>query len=150
MTRRFVCLGVGVVLVASVACGDPEIVVPGTLGVEFLPPHGSVEISVDVEGLIAFSHEVKSPGEAVKMIELGCLGSPDPVRGCLAPEPTDCPATTSATVTFDESGFEARVTPDASLQTNTCYFYTVAKGIEATDNNVGPLPADRRSAFQTN
>ena len=148
MTRRVQSLGLGVVLAASVACGDPEIVVPGVLSVEFYPPNGSIGISTNVEGLIAFTHEVADVDAAAAAIELTCLGFPNGTSGCLEPA-GGCTGTTSATVEFAPSGMEARVAPDPPLDNGTCYAYRVAGGIEAAAKNVGPLPSDRRSAFQT-
>jgi hypothetical protein len=147
--RHGLTLGAAVALAGGVACGNPQILVPGVLSVEFYPPHGSVEISVNVQGLIAFSHEVANPTAAAERIELACLGSPDPLIGCRNPDVTDCPASTAATVGFDSDGMEARVTPSPSLQTDTCYVFTVTAGIEAAADTIAALPSDRRSAFRT-
>jgi hypothetical protein len=137
--------GLGMILLTSlVACGDPEIVVPDVLSVDFHPPHGSVDISVDVQGLLFFTHPVADPAVAASGISLECLGTPNPT--CASPI-SGC--STSARVTFEPGNFEARVVPNASLQSNTCYVFKVAGGIEALDEHVGALPSERRSAFNT-
>lgn len=132
---------------ALAGCGDPEIVVPEVLSVDFYPPHGSVQIALDVQGLLEFTHEVADPDDAASKIALACLGTPAPT--CATPELTGCPATTSAAVTFAPGSMEARVTPATALANNTCYVFTVEVGIEAKAKNVGALPSPRRSAFQT-
>ena len=128
-------------------CGDPEIIVPEILSVDFYPPHGSVQISVDVQGLVVFTHELAEPTSAAAEISLVCLGTP--TTSCAAPEPRGCPASTTATVTFDPGGMEARVAPGASLAANTCYAFLVNAGLEAESNDVSPLPNERRPAFRT-
>jgi hypothetical protein len=136
---------VGLVVLFGSACGDPEIIVPELLAVDILPSHGAVEISVDVEALAIFSHDVADTATAAQAISLECLGSPP----CASPtSPGGCPAT-SATVTFESNNKVARVAPNAQLARNTCYAIVIAQGVEAQDANVGPLPADIRSSFYT-
>ena len=56
---------------------------------------------------------------------------------------------TSSTVTFASDNKVARLAPEAQLERNTCYAIVVTQGIEPSDENVGPLPADIRSSFYT-
>ncbi|OGQ90171.1 MAG: hypothetical protein A2289_19935 [Deltaproteobacteria bacterium RIFOXYA12_FULL_58_15] len=132
----------------GVACGEPDITVPEVMSVDFYPPNGSVAISVDVQGLLAFSHEVADPSAAAREISLTCLGSPSP--SCLTPNEAGCTATAQANVIFEPSGMQARVTATSSLLSNACYLYQVNGGVEAADDAVGDLPSDRRSVFRTN
>lgn len=121
--------------------------VPEVLSVDFYPPHGSVQIARDVQGLLEFSHEVGDPAAAAGKIALVCLGAANPT--CATPDVAGCPATTPAAVSFEPGGMEARITATVSLEADTCYLFTVEAGIEADSKNVGPLPSARRSAFQT-
>ncbi|MFC1612081.1 hypothetical protein ACFL6C_14050 [Myxococcota bacterium] len=147
MVRHIVRFGSGVAVMMALACGDPEIVVPSVLSVDFYPPHGSVDISVGMQGLIAFSHQVADRDEAVNQIGLSCLGSPNPT--CAAPTSEDCGDMPRTTVTVAPGEMEAHVSLDDNLELNRCYVFQVAAGIEAAENNVGPLPNDRRSMFRT-
>jgi hypothetical protein len=136
---------VGLAALLTTACGDPEIIVPDLLSVDILPSHGAVDISIDVEATVVFSHAVGDADAAAQSVSLACLGLPP----CASPtSPSSCPGT-SATVTFDSGGRVARVAPDAPLARSTCYAVVVAQGVEANDANVGPLPADVRSSFYT-
>ena len=144
MVRRLasvlLLLGVG-------ACGDPTIMVPGVLSVvTVLPSHGATGISPSVEALVYFSSAVKSPTAAAEQLELDCLGVPP----CGSANVATCVgnAFVSTTVTF-EINQVAKLKPDLSLTTNMCYGITVGAGIEAADNNIGPLPIDIHSAFET-
>ena len=131
-----------------IGCGDPEIVVPEVLAVDLYPPHGSVEIAVNVQGLVYFSHEVADPEVANQGISLECVGTPSP--SCATPIDTPCAtAPVSAAVAFEPGAMEARITLGQDLESNLCYVYRVNGGIEAKDKNVGPLPNDRRAVFQT-
>ena len=128
------------------ACGDFEIVVPDVLSAEVVPAHGSVNVSRDVEIFVFFSTGVADRDSALDDIVLECLGTPpcqQPTRsGCLIELPV-------LTRSFDGASQTARLVPDTSLQADTCFVVRVEEQIEAADANVGPIPAEIRSSFQT-
>jgi len=134
------------VLSCAAACGDPEIVVPDVLSVTFLPPQGSIGISTDMEALVYFSHAIQTPTAVQGALSMVCLGSPP----CAAENGQGCSAdpTVATTITF-ELNQVAHVKPNQLLTANTCYSIRAAAGVEANDKNVGPLPVDFHSAFQT-
>jgi hypothetical protein len=148
MNRRLLCLLI--LLTGGTACVDPEIVVPDVMTVvALLPSHGSVDIGVDVQPLIYFSHEAASQAEAEASFSLSCLGAPA-LGSCNSPNATTClQADVDATVDYDTVAQVARLTPTAPLQATTCYVLVVAAGLEASLGNVGPLPVEIRSSFIT-
>jgi hypothetical protein len=144
MGRRLV----SVVLLAGVAaCGDPTIVVPEVLSVvTVLPSHGATGVGIDVQPLIYFSSPLKDTTAAARALSLDCLGTPPCAsaagQGCLA-DPV-----VASTVTFEVNQV-AHIVPDPALQGNVCYAINIAAGIDAADSDIGPLPLDIRSAFET-
>ena len=132
------------------ACGDPQIVVPDVMTiVALLPSHGSTLVAPNVQALAYFSHPAASSAEVVGAFSLQCLGAP--TNGtCAQPDDTACSvAEPAATVTYDATTQVARLVPANPLQDNTCYVLIVSAGVESSEPNVGPLPVDVRSAFQT-
>lgn len=131
---------------ALVGCGDFEIVVPDVLSAEVVPTHGSVEVSRDVEIFVYFSAPVADREAALDDIELQCLGAPP----CQTPSSSACSVRFPVlTRSFDGPNQTARLVPDTSLQANTCFVVRVQAGIEAADVDVGAIPAEIRSSFQT-
>lgn len=140
--RTFIVLGA----LLGTACGDFEIVVPGTLSAVIAPAHGSVEVGRDVEIFVAFSDPVSDADSALDDIILECLGAPP----CQTPNASAC--TTDRPVVegaFVDSNQTARLTPDTRLQPDTCYVVTVEAGIESSDQDIGPVPTALRASFQT-
>ena len=144
MARRLASI---LLLVGAAACGDPTIVVPEVLGiVTVLPSHGATDIATDVQALVYFSSPLKDTTAAARELTMECLGTPP----CSSPVTSGCPAdpAVSAAVTF-ELNQVAHIAPDATLWRNTCYGINVGAGIEAADKDVGPLPLEVHSAFET-
>lgn len=130
----------------SLSCGDFEIIVPDVLSATVVPSHGSTEVSPDVEVFVFFSTPVADADAALDDIELECLGAPP----CQQPTASACTVEFPAlSRSFDGPNQTARLVPNTSLQTNTCFVVRVQEGIEAADPNVGPFPAEVRSSFQT-
>ncbi len=135
-----------VLLLALFGCGDFEIVVPDVLSATVVPSHGSVEVSRDVELFVYFSAPVADRDSALDDIELQCLGSPPCQQPTASACSVDFPVLTRS---LDGPNQTARLVPDTSLQVNTCFVVRVQAGIEAADPNVGAIPVEVRSSFQT-
>jgi len=148
LAARLVSRGlvVGATLALVAACGDPEVIVPETLGiVTILPTHGAADVQNDVVSYVYFSHSVADASAAARAINLECLGG----APCTNPVTSTCVAP-SVTVAFEDAGNQvASLTSSTALLDDTCYAIVVSAGIEAADSNVGPLPVDIRSAFKT-
>jgi hypothetical protein len=144
MARKLVVV---TLLVGVAACGDPSIVVPEALSiVTVLPSHGATGIATDVDALVYFSSPLKDTTAAGHMLSIDCLGAPP----CNSPTASGCVGTTTVASTASfEINQVAHVVPDAVLLKNTCYEINIGAGIEAADSNIGPLPVDVRSAFET-
>ena len=134
----------------AASCGEPTLIIPDTMRViSVAPSHGSINVSVDVNAFVFLSHDPALADDAAAAVEMRCLGTPEPERGCNAPVAAGCPGTLRTSALFESGGSSVRVIPDTALQADTCYVLTVSQGIEAAEANVGGLPATVRSAFQT-
>ena len=144
--RSLLAPTLALIALSSMACGDPEVILPDVLRVvTILPGHGQVDVREDVEAYVYFSHPVADIDAASRAIDLECLGAPP----CTAPVADGCTQPV-VSVSFDDGSAKvARIVPSEPLASDTCYVTVVSEGIEAADPDVGALPVEVRASFQT-
>ena len=106
-------------------------------------------VGLDVEPLVYLSHAAGDATEVEGSFSINCLGGVIDDT-CTEPNSATCNSESpNATVTYDANNQVARLVPEVSLQSDTCYELVVTAGIAAVGDSIGPLPVDVRSSFRT-